>query len=203
MKAFIGALFFVAILIIINIIGQCNQPNVNKKQTFDTSLSDNAIIDTSSAALRAMDTDTVATETNSSKWTYSENEDKMTSKKTYFAMIDSPTDLNFSFPYEGSSAGITLRKKRGDTDIILQVTKGQFVTPYDGTTIRARFDEEPAGTYSCSEPSDHSSNVLFIQNENKFITKLKKHKKLIIEAEFYHEGLKQIEFDISGLKWAH
>lgn len=171
------------------VLTKCNPiTNGSVDQTDTTALTDTA---TSNALVRLY------------KWSYEEDEDKMTSKKTFYAIVNSPTELNFDFPYEGSAAALTLRHKRGSTDIILQITKGQFITPMDGTYIKARFDDLPASSYSCSEPSDNSSTVLFIDNTSRFLSNLKKHRKLIIEAEFYQEGLRQIEFDISNLKWDH
>lgn len=145
----------------------------------------------------------VEEKSNDESWTYQEKEDKMTSQKSFFAFVKSPTELGFKFPYENSVSGLTIRKKRGETDIMLQVSSGQFKSDYDGTTIKARFDSDKAITFSCSSSSDGSSNVLFIDNVKKFMSNLKTHNKLVIEAEFYSEGLRQIEFNIQGLKWNH
>jgi hypothetical protein len=44
-------------------------------------------------------------------------------------------------------------------------------------------------------------NQIFIENPNKFLKKLKKSKTLMIEASFYNEGTKVIEFNVEGLVW--
>jgi len=169
-----------------------------KNSSSTNGLTDTALADT--AALLGVETTTDELY----KWSYSEDEDKITSKKTYIAHLVSPTELNFDFPYRDAYPMLTIRKKRGETDVIIRVSEGQFkVSSMDGTKIKARFDKEVAETYSCSGASDGSSEVIFINNVTRFVKNLKAHKKLIIEAEFYSEGLKQIEYDISDLKWNH
>ena len=136
------------------------------------------------------------------KWEYSEEVDKMTSKKIKFASIIANNLLQFDFPYDGGSlASIFLRKKDNKTDIFLTVSKGQFHGGINGGYFRARFDDAPPKKYSFSEPSDGSSDMIFLSPENEIISKMKKSKKLIIEVEFYDNGSKQIEFDVDGLQW--
>jgi len=44
---------------------------------------------------------------------------------------------------------------------------------------------------------------LFIHPEPKFIAHAKIAKKMIVEAEFYQEGMQDMEFNTAGLKWEH
>ncbi|KAA2240548.1 hypothetical protein F0L74_30825 [Chitinophaga agrisoli] len=143
-------------------------------------------------------------ETPTSSWQYKEEEDKMTSKKIYGAYVNAKEELQFEFPYNGGSvATVYLRNRDGKTDIILMVSKGQFAHSIDGQAIRVRFDDQQPGTYNCSTSSDGDSKVLFITNVSKFLKNAKAANKMIIEAEFYNEGLRQMEFDIAGLEWTH
>ena len=48
----------------------------------------------------------------SSGWTYSEDEDKMTSKKTYYASIEAHESLEFDFPYNGGCTATLYVRKR-------------------------------------------------------------------------------------------
>jgi hypothetical protein len=163
----------------------------------------------SSTSSDSTSTDTSATASakeagtdNSSKWSYKEKEDKMTSTKTHYASISSDNELEFEFPYNGGSNGtITLRKGAEELSVILGISKGQFNTGVESTPIKVRFDDGKVLTYDCSESSDGSSDILFIPSEKKFIAKLKKSKKMIIQAEFYDAGLKEMEFTTAGLKW--
>jgi len=134
-------------------------------------------------------------------WNYSEEEDKMTSKKNYFASVDANELLNFEFPYNGgSTATLWVRKVNGKGDIVLAISKGQFITKYDGTSFKVRFDDKPAKSFQVSGASDGSSDVVFF-NYNSMIDKIKSSKRVIIQAEFYQEGLRAIEFNTEGLRW--
>ena len=48
---------------------------------------------------------------------------------------------------------------------------------------------------------DGSANVIFLQPKAKFIQKLRKAKKLMVETEFYAEGPRQMTFRPVGLSW--
>lgn len=149
--------------------------------------------------------DTVAVETPivpTVKWQFSEDVDKMTSKKVNYASIQANEELDFKFPYDGGSiATLTIRKKDGVNDIYLNVSKGQFNSSYDGGQIRIKFDNESPKNFSFSSASDGSSDIIFINSTKTIISKLKVTKTIIIEAEFFNEGLRQIEFDVDGFKW--
>lgn len=54
---------------------------------------------------------------------------------------------------------------------------------------------------SSSEPDDHSFKLLFIRNASSFIAQARKSDKVYIEADFYQEGRRVFEFDISDLEW--
>lgn len=138
-------------------------------------------------------------------WQYSEDEDKMTSKTTYFAQVKAKELLLFGSPYDGGSiATLVLRNKGRVNNVYFSVSKGQMLTrTYESTSYRIRFDDKPMKRYSFTAPSDGSSNLAFIDEANAFIAKAKKSKKVIIEIEFYQEGLRAIEFDVSNLNWPH
>jgi len=137
-------------------------------------------------------------------WRYRIQEDKMTSDTTYIAYVEANEKLNFDFPYNGgSTVTLTIRKKGNETDVILRVSKGQFIPTVTGGLVRVRFGKDKARKYPTSMSSDYSSDVIFINNEREFVNNLKSHETVIIETEFYQEGLKQVEFDIDGMRWEH
>jgi hypothetical protein len=135
-------------------------------------------------------------------WGYETNDDKMRNTTTKYATVSSTNILHFEFPYSGGSTGeISLRKSgRSGNDAMLRISKGQFVCSTE-CTISAKFDDGKVEKYSVVEPSDGSSDTLFIQSYDRFVSKLKKSNKLVIEAEFYQAGLQQIEFKTYGLEW--
>lgn len=137
-----------------------------------------------------------------SAWQFSEVEDKMTSKMITQMFVDAEEELQFSFPYNGGSlARFTIRKKDGLTDIYLLVTNGQFANTFQDCQIRIKFDKNPPLNYSYSGSSDGSYNIIFPNAVKDIISKIKASKRMIIEAEFYTDGKRQMEFNIEGLQW--
>lgn len=139
-----------------------------------------------------------------SGWDYHDDVNKMDDSKINYALVSSTNDLSLSAPYDGyNKAHITVRKKEGTNNVILQIDKGQFMGDVYGATIRVRFDTNKPEQYYCLKSSDNDPAVLFISSANKFISKLKKSNKVLIEAVIYQDGTQQLEFNITGFKWNH
>lgn len=136
-------------------------------------------------------------------WNYVESDDSMTGKKIKFAVVDSTNSVDFGFPYNGSQRGkLSLRKHpRWGESAYVSLEKGQFVCGYDNCNLRVRYGEGAPQRLSASEPSDHSTNLLFITNHKQFIAQVRKVNKVYIEAEFYQEGNRVFEFNVSELSW--
>jgi hypothetical protein len=130
-------------------------------------------------------------------WQSSTSEDKMTNKTIYIAYNQSSNILNFDFPYAGPQhATLMLRKHpRNGLSVLLSIEKGQFICDVDGCVLLVRFDDGAAETFKASESESRESTMLFIEDEKRFIRKLQAAKKLRIEASFYQEGFRVIEFD--------
>lgn len=136
-------------------------------------------------------------------WEYSEDTNEMDDTKSYFANILAEDQLYFDFPYQGGTAvGLLIRKKSSGTDVILRISQGQFMSNYN-SNIKVRFDDDKPETYTFDEPSDNSSTVIFINNAKKFINRLKKSERLIIQCEFYNNGTQTIKFNTTGFVWDH
>lgn len=177
-------------IIIIALIVKCSSSNDRQAGN-----SENSLIDSS-----AIITDTLMSAKHS--WEYFDEQDKMTSEIKYYATIEANDLLYFDSPYDGgSTASFIVRHKDGYGNAFLKISKGQFIIHTD-TKFRIRFDDEKPNRYSVSNPSDGSSDVVFFRYYQ-LIDKIKKHKKMIVEAEFYREGMRPIEFNIEGLKWEH
>lgn len=139
-----------------------------------------------------------------SDWEFTDETDKMTSKKKYYGAINATELLHFKFPYNGGViATFVVRKKDGGTDTYLKISKGQFNNTFDGGYVRVKFDSEDPKKYSFTGASDGSSDIIFISSSKNIITKLRTSKHMIIEAEFYNEGTRQIEFNTAGFVWNH
>jgi hypothetical protein len=187
----------VFVILLIGFQGCKNNPNDNK--SIESKANDTL---PDSTEVTQIEND-VEFETDTANWVYSQNEDKMTGKQDYFAEVSAKELLMFDFPYDGGSQARLIIRYTNKNEILLVISKGQFKTNYDGTSVRIRFDEEPPANYTCSEPSDRSSNVLFINSASKLIKKMKSAKTMLIEAEFYQEGNRIMEFDVSNLQWSY
>lgn len=136
-------------------------------------------------------------------WDYSSRTDQMRNQTITYASLVSDTILNFDFPYNGGTTfTLTLRKTGDETDVMLIASKGQF-TCFDSSEgrVQMKFDEGEVFHYSCGRSADGSSNVLFLGPEDMILRQLKASRHLTIEAQFYQEGNRQIEFTTEGLKW--
>lgn len=137
------------------------------------------------------------------RWNYSEAPDEMGRGTTKWAMVNSLNVFEFDFPYnKPQRARLELRKHpKYGRDVILSIERGQFLCGIDNCIVSVRFDQGKPQTYSVLEPADNSTTSLFIQNYDRFVTNLRKAKKVYIEARFYQEGDRVFEFDTTGLNW--
>jgi hypothetical protein len=140
-----------------------------------------------------------------SAWSYDDSKDEMRGTTTHFAQIESSNTLNLGFPYEGGSARLIIRKRPSDGLNIMISAHGQFVcSEYSNSAVvHVKFDEAPIQTYGCSEPGAATSDMIFINAEQRFLTNLKKAKKVIIEATFFDHGSEQMSFEVGGLQWPY
>jgi hypothetical protein len=64
-----------------------------------------------------------------------------------------------------------------------------------------KFDDGKVEKYLAYESSSGRSDILFIHPYEKIVSKLRKAKRLQVEANFYQEGRHQLEFEVSGFNW--
>lgn len=139
-------------------------------------------------------------------WNYSTDTDEMNDSKSRFASLVSDNTVNFDFPYQGgSSLSLIVRyMKKYGTDVYIKISSGQFIcNEYQGTNnVRVRFDDAAPIKFSTNEPSDGSSDMLFLNNAKKFIKLAKQAKTIKIEAPFYQEGNRIFTFTVDKpLEW--
>ena len=137
------------------------------------------------------------------KWNYQESNEKMGRGAIKNAYVKSLNKLSFDFPYQGiQNATLQLRKHpKYGKNVIVSIDKGQFLCHYNGCKVSVRFDNGKPIRYNATEPSDHSTTYLFINDYKNFVRRAKKAKKIYIEAEFYQEGTRVMEFNSEGLKF--
>jgi hypothetical protein len=193
-----GLLVMVAAFGLIAIYGLIFDPPSNNNNNRQATSSK---VNVASASARS--SNSIASSAIESKWRYSEEEDKMRNQTTRFAALDSDNALSFDFPYNGGSTGeLTLRiSPKFGKDAVLQVSKGQFLCTFEGCTVHVKFDNQPIVSYSAAEAADGRSDMIFIHNYAGLVQHLKHAKTIMIEAEFYREGWRQLEFSPVGLNW--
>ncbi len=139
-----------------------------------------------------------------SKWSYSEQTDKMRGRTDQFASLDSDNQADFDFPYNGGATlAVQLQKyKSANTEVLLRISKGQFVChSFTGGTVQVKFDNGPLKRFACSDTSDGDTSVIFLRPAGAFIAALKASKTLMVEAEFFQAGSRQFTFTSAGLQW--
>lgn len=137
-----------------------------------------------------------------SRWTYTSSRDEMRGTVSIFAEISSENKLSLGFPYDTEEANLSLRKRPSDGTSVMLHAPGQFLcSTYSNKTVSVKFDDGPVQQFTCSEPSDSSTGLLFINSEKRFIEKLKASKRVIIEAPMFQAGRQQMTFNTEGLNW--
>lgn len=188
MKKIILAIVGVSFLVLC--INMCNSITTSNGTYLD---SDTAVIDTALYGNTSI-------EVEKKTWSLQTKQDEMDDSKSYWYSLQSDNYANFDFPYEGDSyLTITVRwMKKYGYDVLLEITDGQMVgDEYNGTNyVRVRFDGGKVQKFYYNEPNDGSSNLVFLRNAQKFIEKCKNAKDIIIEQEFYQEGVHQFKFHV-------
>lgn len=200
----IGCVVILALFFIVALISPtAKQTGSNALTNSDTNLVDANVSAVDSNATSIATQDAV---TDSSPWSYSQDEDKVRSGTTYYARTTSTNSISQSFPYDSDTTmTMTVRKSPAyGTDVVLTISSGQMMCPsYEGCNGTVRFDNGPAQRVSFSGPADNSSDTIFVDGAKGFIAKLKSAKKVTIEKTLYEAGNPQFEFDVHGLKWGH
>ena len=183
-------LTIVGVSFLVLCINMCNSITTSNGTYLD---SDTAVIDTALYGNTPI-------EVEEKTWSLQTKQDEMDDSKSYWYSLQSDNYANFDFPYEGDSyLTITVRwMKKYGYDVLLEITDGQMVgNEYNGTNyVRVRFDGGKVQKFYYNEPNDGSSNLVFLRNAQKFIEKCKNAKDIIIEQEFYQEGVHQFKFHV-------
>lgn len=137
-------------------------------------------------------------------WTYTTNTDPMSDEKTELACVQSSNSIYLSPPYGETGARLCLRNSPqfGRDAYVSLNENGQILCrSYESCRIRVRFDKAPAESWSAIGPSDHSSDMVFIENRSAFERKLRTAKTTNVQLEFYQNGMQTFTFNTAGLNW--
>lgn len=140
-----------------------------------------------------------------SEWTYSTDTDEMRGTETHYAELKATNVIHLDFPYGDQTGKILVRQSpKFGFDILVGVASGQILcNSFQDTYISVKFDDGPIQRFGCTDASDGTNNMVFVQGAKNFLAKLKKSKKAIVEAEFYQNGVQQMSFDTENLKWGN
>jgi hypothetical protein len=138
-----------------------------------------------------------------SKWEYTEERDAMRGSITKHATLESENEVEFGFPYSGGShGGLDVRQRPQDgLQVLLSVTSGNFSCSPMGGRIAVKFDNGAVQTFPCSRTTDINGNVVFVGSPKRFVAELRRSSTVVVEAEFFQEGMRQFTFDVRGLIW--
>lgn len=137
-------------------------------------------------------------------WRYDKTYDRMREEQTEWAYMESTNTLSFGFPYQGDSKAnlVLARNKQQGLSVLLKVDRGQFnCSSVEPCRVYAKFDTGKVLDFYGNIPTDGKADILFISPEAKMVDLLRKSKHLTLEAEFFQEGSRQLEFDVTALKW--
>lgn len=138
----------------------------------------------------------------SSNWRYTEDIDKMDGWTTNFAINTSTNEVFFEFPYNGGSTfDLTIRKWDDGEKILFSVSKGQFLSTFNGWEARIKFDDGEPFMVWTSWTADYASDVIFLWSEKKLIEWMKNSENMMIETQFYDSWKQIAEFKVNWLNW--
>ena len=187
MKKFLVGFFLFSLLLYIIALFMPNDSATNSTDPTDV-----ANTDSLSTALEGPTTE----------WVYDEYEDKMDNTKTKVASVISDNAIELKWPYGENRFKFNVRKNKSGTDIYITCDKCQFLTGYSNDkTYRLKVDDQSPFKVYATGASSGASDVAFLGSEATIIKKLKGSNKLIVEAEFYDDGLRTIEFITYGFEW--
>jgi len=134
-------------------------------------------------------------------WTVEQTTDDLTGDSITLTHTTSINKIDFEFPYDGGSdMKIIIRKEGSRKDLILRVSKGQFLSEYSRRPVEVRFDGGQVIKYNYQTPNNGDADYIFITNASAFISKLKSAKAVKIDAPFFKAGQSVFEFNVEVLK---
>ncbi|MDZ4138507.1 MAG: hypothetical protein U1D66_06470 [Erythrobacter sp.] len=138
-----------------------------------------------------------------SNWQYYNDKDEMRGTESRYAELEGSNTINLDFPYGEQRGRMVVRQSaQFGFDILVGVESGQIMcNSFSRSHINVKFDDGPIQRYGCNEASDGTSNMVFVEGAKGFLGKLTKSKKVIVEAEFFQNGMQQLAFDTANLKW--
>lgn len=134
-------------------------------------------------------------------WDYNESEDSMSGRVAREACAMSMNQVSLDFPYEAQRVQMCVRNHpRLGRDVYLRLPLGgQFrCSSFQPCVLKVKFDDGQVQAFSAVSPSDGSSDVVFVQNDKRFVGAMREAEMVAVEAEFFRNGLQSMRFKVSG-----
>lgn len=134
-----------------------------------------------------------------SAWKQYQSYDKMHDSHYEVAALRALTPLNLDFPYEGATATLVVGRTPGEriSSIALVVDKGQFDCRGDACSVSIKFDDSKVESQVVSRYTDDDERLYFYRSDE-LAERIRNAHHLTIEAHFFRQGFRQIEFDVTG-----
>jgi hypothetical protein len=139
-----------------------------------------------------------------SPWRYTTLDDAMTDAKTELACTTSTNEVQLNPPYGPVTVDLCLRQARqSGLNVLFRLNgDGQIICDsYYGCPISVRFGSAAQQKFTGQGPEDHSSNIIFLQPESRFLAGVQKADITRISVTFYEAGEQVIEFPTRDLEW--
>jgi hypothetical protein len=147
-------------------------------------------------ALAAFMAATTIGQTTKTAWKYEAVRDEMTDKQIKTAAVESENTFAFKFPYNGYNKAILMLKMhpRFGKSAAVAIIRGQITSK----TVMVRFDDEAPMYFATGEAESGRTNVVFIEDYAKFVSRMRKATKVLVEFTVYGEGRQTARFNVSG-----
>ncbi len=128
----------------------------------------------------------------------------MRNTSEHFAALVSSNAVEFPFPYNGGSH-LHLELRNGEKgsrfglDAMLTIEKGQFDCGIDGCAVAMKFDGGTVERWGMTPSAGLNSKTIFFSSAGNFVARVRKAKKLVIEATFFQSGARQFIFNLPAL----
>jgi hypothetical protein len=133
-------------------------------------------------------------------WQYDSYSDALSKGSVKAATVSSENQLSFDFPYQGlQSVRLMLRNHpQHGRDVILRIEQGQIICSSYSCPISVVFDDGKPLRFEGTEPTDNSTEVVFIPAYSTFLKRLATAKTMRIGFTVHQEGQQVAEFKVKG-----
>ncbi len=138
-----------------------------------------------------------------SDWKYEKFVDKAGGGNTVTATATSTNVLRFPEPYAGGATGVLVVQQlpNGAREAALEVSTGRFLCPESGCRVSVTFDAGEKLSFEGRPPRSGRPDTVVFKDYAFVVGRMRKAKRLAVEAPFEEVGFRTLVFDVSTLQW--